>query len=189
MGATDIRRYKIFTGTITPTPTGTSPQPFVSDYTLANLVVAGANINWYAAQSQCGLNTVLKSNESALTVDSPLPLNTPLVNGTTYYATQTINGIESTYRLPILVTNTLGVAQVAPLSFTINNPVLENVEVHSEASFNKIELYSINGAKVLEKTFETTKAATLNLEKCAKGFYILKLYTDHGVCSNKLIKQ
>lgn len=69
-----------------PVPTGAASQVFCnnSSPTVANLVATGSNINWY----------------SAATGGSPLPGSTALVNGSSYYATQTICG-ESTTRLHV----------------------------------------------------------------------------------------
>src|SRR5690606_13731845 len=55
--------------------------------TLADIMVIGSNVKWYAS----------------LIDTTPLEINTPLVNGVTYYATQTINGCESVERLAVTV--------------------------------------------------------------------------------------
>ncbi|MGD0755428.1 MAG: hypothetical protein ABR927_10255, partial [Bacteroidales bacterium] len=73
-------------------PTGSSPQSFcsVTSPTLASIVITGTLIKWYAASSG----------------GSALPNTTPLVTGTTYYASQTISGCESDTRLAVAVTVT-----------------------------------------------------------------------------------
>jgi len=58
--------------------------PEVSDLT----TTSGSNIKWYAAS----------------TGGSPLATSTLLVNGTTYYASQTVNGVESATRLAVTAT-------------------------------------------------------------------------------------
>lgn len=73
------------------TPTGSASQTFCgSSSTVADLAVTGTSIQWYAASSG----------------GSPLATSTVLVNGTTYYATQTISGCESSTRLAVSVTVT-----------------------------------------------------------------------------------
>lgn len=57
--------------------------------TLGNLVVTGTDIKWYNAASGG---------------DQYTNLLTPLVNGTIYYASQTVNGVESTSRLAVTAT-------------------------------------------------------------------------------------
>jgi gliding motility-associated-like protein len=73
----------------TMAPTGASNQLFCStaNPTLNTIVLTGTLLNWYA-------------NNSSTTA---LPNSTPLVDGTTYYATQTINGCESVTRFPVTV--------------------------------------------------------------------------------------
>ncbi|MFC6268581.1 T9SS type B sorting domain-containing protein [Frigoriflavimonas asaccharolytica] len=60
-------------------PVANSPQNFclINQPKLSDITIAGTNIKWYNAAG------IL------------LPANTPLVNGTTYSATQTVNGCES----------------------------------------------------------------------------------------------
>ncbi|RRJ88503.1 T9SS C-terminal target domain-containing protein [Paenimyroides tangerinum] len=74
----------------TPAPTATN-QTFCSNLnaTVANLVATGSNIKWY----------------NSATSTNPLTTTTPLTTGN-YFATQTINGIESILRTQILVTIT-----------------------------------------------------------------------------------
>lgn len=72
-------------------PTGSTTQTFCSDaavvFTLNDLVVNGSNLQWYADAD----GTI------------PLPSNTPLVNNTTYYVSQTVDGCESNEYLAVLV--------------------------------------------------------------------------------------
>ena len=79
-------------------PTGSANQTKCAGSTVSQLTATGTAIQWYAAASG----------------GSPLPTNTPLVNGTTYYASQTVNGLESTSRLAVTVTlNTIPAAPSA----------------------------------------------------------------------------
>jgi len=68
--------------TSTPAPSGNALQYFCSAATVADLVADGTAIKWY----------------SAATGGTALLSTTALVNGTAYYATQTISGVESTSR-------------------------------------------------------------------------------------------
>jgi|GEM_PF-828100 len=67
--------------------------------TFANIPSSASNIKWYSAASGGTL----------------LPITTVLSNGTTYYASETINGCESSYRTPVLV----NIYQALPI--TISN--------------------------------------------------------------------
>ena len=63
--------------------------------TVSRLIVTGTGIKWYAAA----------------TGGTALLASTPLVNGTTYYASQNVNGVESSARLAVTATV---VTQAAP---------------------------------------------------------------------------
>lgn len=79
-------------------PTGSANQTKCAGSTVSQLTATGTSIQWYAAA----------------TGGSPLPSNTVLVNGATYYASQTVNGLESTSRLAVTVTlNTIPAAPSA----------------------------------------------------------------------------
>ncbi len=71
----------------TPAPTGAAKQQFCNDSTIAALAVNGTAVKWYAsATGTTALNNI-----------------TALVNGTTYFATQTIDGCESSNRFQTTV--------------------------------------------------------------------------------------
>lgn len=83
----DYRNSRIRKITISTAPKGVTTQTFCSGSTIANLIATGTNIKWY-------------SNAIG---GSVLATSTPLVNNTTYYASQTVNGCESIDRLAVYV--------------------------------------------------------------------------------------
>ena len=107
-------------------PTTTSPQTFCDQQnaTFIDISVTGQNIKWY----------------DALTNGTQLSNTTPLENGITYYATQTINGCESK-RTPIVIKiqNTINATGNANQTFcSSQNPTLDTVEI----SGNEIRWYN-----------------------------------------------
>ena len=68
-------------------PTANTNQIFISGDTLADLIVTGTNLKWYAT----------------LTSSNTIPSSTTIVNAETYYVSQTVNGCESN-RLAITAT-------------------------------------------------------------------------------------
>lgn len=97
-------------------PTAVSPQLFcaTNQPTIANLQITGQNIKWYDAANNI------------------LPTTTPLVNGQTYFASQTINGCESTkISIQVTVNNTpKPVANVNQDFCESANPTLANLVVN-----------------------------------------------------------
>jgi len=91
----------------TSAPTGASNQSVcvANNPTLADLAVTGTAIQWYAAASG----------------GSPLAANTTLVDGTVYYASQTVNSVESVNRLAVTATVSAAVTvSVSPSAPTLN---------------------------------------------------------------------
>ncbi len=88
-GVTCRKEVTINVNSTTPTPTGNANQVFclTPAPTVTSLTAIGTAIQWYAVA----------------TGGSPLASTTALVDGTTYYASQTINGCESTTRLAVTV--------------------------------------------------------------------------------------
>ena len=93
----------------TTAPTGSTSQTLNTDATVANLTATGANIKWYA--------TATGGTELALTAI--------LVNGTTYYASQTVNVCESSARLAVTVSLN-NPSTEPPTSVTIGSQVWTN---------------------------------------------------------------
>jgi gliding motility-associated-like protein len=104
-------------------PTGNSSQPICSSPapTLTNLVLAGNSIQWF------------ETNTST----TVLPFSTLLVNNTTYFGAQTINGCIS-LRIPVLVT-------------LINSPVPTGIasQTFCDNDNPKLQQIAINGTLVL----------------------------------------
>jgi len=153
-----------------PAPTGLNSQSFAIGSTLTNIALLGQNIQWYASP-----------NNNA----SPLPLNTVLVDGVTYYATQTVGGIESSARLAVAVQITLGVTtnDVIPLYFS-PNPVENLLNLQSNVTLKLVTVYNFIGQKVYENSLNDTHVV-IDLSNLPFGNYIAKV---RGETAHKVIK-
>jgi Secretion system C-terminal sorting domain/SprB repeat len=152
--------------------------------TLANVVVQGNNITWYSTSG------TLRNVSNKTVTETPLPLNTILVNGTTYYASQTINGFESQQRLAVTIT-------LAPLSaqdFVFNNfkyypnPVQDSFSLSNTTVIDDVSVSNILGKIVLTKTINNTNAA-LDLSGLTKGIYFVKVKGDSQEKVIKIVKE
>jgi hypothetical protein len=104
-GCESTARLSVFaTVKVTPNaPIGVAVQSFCSGATVAELSVSGSAIKWYDAAS--GGNVI--------------PNATAIVNGTNYYASQTVNGCESTARLSVFAT--VKVTPNAPIGVAVQS--------------------------------------------------------------------
>ncbi|WP_291401961.1 T9SS type A sorting domain-containing protein [Daejeonella sp.] len=135
----------------TPTPTGEASQPICSPLaTISSLQATGTSIKWYDVASG-GL---------------PLAPSIPLVINKTYYASQTINGLESKSRLIVMVTFSLPTATITaggPTSFCLGD---------------KVTLTANAGSSYLWSTGATTQSIEVN----TAGDYTVSVTNANG-CS------
>lgn len=116
-GCTSVSRLAVnVTLSITPIPTGDATQVFctASNPTVSNLVVNGTTILWYATP----------------TGGSPLATSTALVNGTNYYASQTISGCPSNRLSVNVIINSTVPSPVAPMNQNFcsgDSPTIANI--------------------------------------------------------------
>jgi hypothetical protein len=154
------------------TPTGLANQTFVTGQTIADIVVTGTGITWYA--------------DAALT--TPLPTTTLLVDATTYYATQTSNGCTST-SLAVTVT-----VNLAAQSFEINsimvypNPVSSVLFIKhaSNITFDTITLFDVSGKLILIQALNNSQIDVTNLPS---GMYLLKATYGSEQFNTKFVKK
>ena len=160
----------------TPTPTGNISQNFTQGQTLTNLQVTGTNLIWYATLSDA-TNHV-----------NPIVNTTLLVNGSTYYVTQTNNGCESS-PLAITVTVALGLNDFQKDKFVCYpNPVNNVVNFENNNPILKITLFNLLGQLVEEKEINAL-SGQLDMSKLPIGTYLLRFKTESGESIIKLFKK
>tara|TARA_B110000003_G_scaffold172618_1_gene172213 strand:- start:55298 stop:56980 length:1683 start_codon:yes stop_codon:yes gene_type:complete len=141
-----------------PIPTGDINQSFNNGDTLDDLIVTGTNLQWYANSSDT----------------NPVPLSTALVNGTTYYVSQTVNGCESE-KLAITVTGTLDIDDVELKDFSLNpNPTKDKLYFNSSYIINRIRIYNTVG-QLLGDYLLNDNDGEINLSKLENGIYFIKV--------------
>ncbi len=160
-----------------PAPSGNRFQSFTQGQTLADLIVIGSNIQWYADET---------ANRKA---SSPLPLNTLLVNGTTYYASQTINGFESPSRLAVTVQVALGNHSFAFKDLQISpNPILDVLSIKSKDIVRKVSVYNVLGQEVSHKEGNGLEFK-LDLSHLVSGNYFVKVASENKQKVLKVVKK
>lgn len=132
----------------TPAPTGNTNQSFCTteNATLNTITITGTDITWYDSLSG---NTIL-------------PIGTLLQNDTTYYASQTINGCESSTRLAITIQliNTLNATN-----------------------------YSENFYDELNNGFETINLTNYNANLIASAGNTFKYYSSLNGATNQIVSE
>jgi hypothetical protein len=172
--------FVVFQSDGVPPPSGFISQTLPGGSTLANIIVSGTNVQWYASASN--------RNEVSM-FSIPLPLSTLLVDGTTYYASQTIGGIESAERLPVMVRLTLGIDSddIFPIQFA-PNPVKNTLTLKSNQVLKSVVIYTMLGQQVFEHNSNDTNAL-LDLSHLSAGNYIMKAQGETGQKTIRIIKE
>ena len=162
----------VLTITATSAPTAPTSQTVNAGSTLASLVASGSNLQWYAAA----------------TGGNPLLLNTPLVSGSTYYVSQTINGCES-QRIPVAVNLSLATEENKLMDMKYYpNPVENILYLSSEENISKVSVYDTAGKLVLVKRFNS-KSVSLDICKLTAGDYSVKIEGKSKTKEFKIIKK
>lgn len=167
----------------TPPPTGPTMQGYQPGDTLADIIIAGDNIQWY---DNPGSGTGRFTTDS---VDTPLPLNTLLVDGMTYYASQTRFGRESIQRLAVTIDSAMNTENVNFKNFSYRpNPVKDILQLSNSINIDQVDIYNIMGQKVKSYSFSQTDA-TVDLNSLTNGVYIVKVTSANMEKSIKVVKQ
>jgi len=164
---------RTFTITNPPSPTGSNIQVFTDGQTLANLTVNGENITWYTTATD-------------FTV---LPKETLLVDGTTYYAAQTIDNNQSANRLAVTAKRTLGINDLHDSKLNYYpNPVTNVFTINNPVNITAVNVYNTLGQVVINQKTNSTNVQ-LNLQTLTSGVYIVKVTSGLNTQSFKIIKR
>lgn len=156
----------------TSAPTGSSSQSLAPGSTLNSIIITGTNIQWY----------------SSSTSSTPLANTTLLVNGTTYYASQTLNGCEGP-RLTITVQVQLGIDDFNTIKISYSpNPVTNFLDVKSNEILKSVSIMNALGQIVYFKNFNNTDLQ-LDLANLSAGSYFVKVQSDQKQNVFKIIKE
>ncbi|PKA84602.1 putative secreted protein (Por secretion system target) [Ulvibacter sp. MAR_2010_11] len=152
-------------------PVGDSVQQFSSGETLADLDVTGENLMWYS--------------DAGGTIS--IPDTTPLVDGTTYYVSQTVGGCESDL-LAITVELILGVddASLENLAY-YPNPVTSLLTISNSEAIKSIKVMNMLGQVIIYDAFDSN-TVSLDLSILNSGFYLMDVFTERGKKTVEILK-
>ncbi len=165
------------TATIAPTvaPSGFANQTYCDGETVELIAVTGSNIVWYDAST--GGNIV--------------PTGTAIVSGTTYYASQTVNGCESSDRLAVTMTlgGCLGIRDFETNVIQLYpNPVLDSLTISSTENMSSVEVVNMLGQVIFANKINEIETQ-VDMSRYATGTYIIRVMVDTKVEIFKVIKK
>ncbi|WP_306352810.1 T9SS type A sorting domain-containing protein [Flavobacterium sp. '19STA2R22 D10 B1'] len=158
-----------------PKPVGSENQTFVAGENISNLEVTGTNLNWYASLALVGQGTTLNVTQL-------------LVDGTTYYVTQTIGTCESE-PLAITVSITLGTPNFDAKNLKYYpNPVNNILHISYAENIDTITLFNMIGQQVNSPKTINAKEIELNMSEYRGGTYFIKIVSGATSKTIKIIK-
>lgn len=162
------------TVTVNPTPeapNGESEQFFILGETLTDLeITATGDLTWYEDEN----GTIV------------LPENTPLVDGTTYYVSQTIDGCESEL-FAVTVYLFLGVDDVNVNLFSVYpNPVKDILNISGKSRIDSVEIFDLAGRKLSH--ISQLQDNQIDFRLFEKGTYLVRIVSGKNVRVVKIIK-
>ena len=164
--------------TISPTnaPNGNSSQTFCSGETVELIVLSGTGIIWYDSPS--GGNII--------------PTGTPIANGVTYYASQTVSGCESPTRFAVTMTlgGCLGNNSFNDSELIIYpNPVEDLLNISYSEELSKVEIITILGQIVYSKKLSES-STRIDFSRYSTATYIVRIYDiNNNIKTVKIIKK
>ena len=154
-------------------PSGASPQFYTQGSILAGLVVIGQNIRWYSTPFG----------------NTPLSNSTPLENGITYYASQTIDGCESQDRLPVTVQITLNNDEFDTINIVYYpNPVIDILTIKASIELKNAKIYNVLGQTIFQQRFNSNEIQ-LNISNVPTGTYFVLVESDDRKETFKILKK
>ena len=154
-------------------PSGASPQFYTQGSILESLVAIGQNIQWYSTPFG----------------NTPLSNSTPLENGITYYASQTIDGCESTNRLPVTVQITLNNDDFDTIKIVYYpNPVIDILTIQASIELKNAKIYNVLGQPIFQKRFNSNEIQ-LNISNVPTGTYFVIVESDERKETFKILKK
>lgn len=154
-------------------PTGDESQTLPELGTLADLEVEGENLTWYSDED---LTTELEDT-------------TVVVDGTTYYVTQTIGNCTSE-ALAITVEVILSVDDINEANSRLKyypNPVKDFLNISSELDMTHIEVVNILGQTIISQELNTNQAR-VDMSALSAGNYFVKVKVNGNIKVFKVLR-
>lgn len=160
-----------------PTPIGAENQTFNEGATIEDIVVDPIDVAWFITESD------------ALNYTNPLAPGTLLIDNTTYYAVQVVDGCPS---LPLAVTvtvNVLGTTDWTTARFTLSpNPAADYVNFKGTKFVQDYAIFNSIGQKLLGGSIQGFEGR-IELSALNSGIYFIRLTGENGHKVLPLIRQ
>lgn len=159
-----------------PAPIADSPQSFDQGATLADIVITPTDVTWFATEAD------------ALAGTNPLPLNTLLEDGTTYYAVNIVDGCLSE-PTPVTVAINLSTNDFDSSNFNFYpNPTNGVIQLKYNSLINEVTVSNLLGQILVSKKTDSNQVE-IDLSSLPNAIYIIRVNSENGSKVIKVIKE
>ncbi len=159
-----------------PTPTGDSEQTFEDGATLEDIVTDPVDVTWYATEAD------------ALSGTNPLPLNTVLVDGETYYAVNIVDGcLSEPFAVTVIITLSANDFDVLNFSY-YPNPTDGIITLKYEKPITELSVINILGQKVFTQEANALEV-DVDLSKLPSATYFINVVSEGNTKTIKVLKR
>lgn len=156
-------------------PTAEATQTFLPGETISDLeVLTDGALAWYADEN----------------LETPLTEEELLVNGTTYYVTQIVNGCQS---LAVAIQVILDPANLEnvdrELFHYFPNPVTEHLNFGGIQHVIEVVVYDVSGKEIMHKNGQGMSIDQISLQLLATGSYMVKAKTSEREYIFRILKK
>jgi len=136
---------------------------------------------------------ILAANDDANDTVSAATINrvSGLTSGRIYWIQLdgSFGGVEGSAYITVSTVSASGVNQTdADANILISNPTKDGIlTIKNATAVNQVSIYDLSGKLVKQSSYQEQSTISLNVSAFAKGYYIVKLQTDSGTISNKIL--
>lgn len=185
----DVPTVNTTSADVTATINDQTSYYYISVYSTSSITEAGATTDDVRAVMEQNDDRTYESGAWTYgTEDSPLTNNTEY---TVYAFAYNQNEVLGTYTAPIHFITGQGVVNglndVETVSSSVYpNPAKDNVNIAAKAKIERVEMFNMMGQKVSEKSVNSM-FTSVNVANLNAGTYVVKVYTNAGVATKKIV--
>ncbi len=157
------------------TPTGDAEQTFEEGATVGDLVVNPSDVSWFSTEAD------------ALAGRNPLPIETPLISGETYFAVNIVDVCLSD-PFAVTVTITLGLNDFDTLNFSYYpNPTSGIITLKYAKVISEIRVVNLLGQQVYTQNVNSVEVK-VDLSALPDAVYLVQVVSEGTIKTIKVLK-
>jgi len=160
----------------TAAPAANSPQLLNANAQIKDILINGTNVLWFGSEADAlaGINAL-----------DPL---TPVIDGTTYYASQMVSGCRSTTATAVLINTNLATTTFSEMDLKYYpNPVTDVLKISTSNSIDSVRVLNLIGQSLIERN-PNSNYTEISMKNLPAGVYIIEVKSNYQTGNFKILK-